>query len=80
MIPFRELRAVTGKLSWVAGTIPRMRWVVSIMYAVVASVDKDAKSGVEVQRAKRRQDTRSKSLACSAQTPGAPTAMAVDIS
>ena len=60
MIPFRELRAVTGKLSWVAGTIPRMRWVVSIMYAVVASVDKDAKSGVEVQRAKRRQDTRSK--------------------
>ena len=60
MIAFRDLRATTGKLSWMAGIIPRIRWVVSIMYAVVASVESDIKTGVEKARASARTDKRIK--------------------
>lgn len=60
MIGLKELRAVTGKLSWVAGILPRMRWAVSIMYAVVAAAERDAKSGAEEERAAKRRDSRPK--------------------
>jgi hypothetical protein len=61
MIGLKELRATTGKLSWVAGILPRMRWAVSIMYAVVASAERDAKTGAEEERAaKRAKDNRPK--------------------
>lgn len=61
MIGLKELRATTGKLSWVAGILPRMRWAVSIMYAVVAAAERDAKSGAEEERAaKRPRDSRPK--------------------
>ena len=36
MIALRELRSCTGKLSWIAGVLPRTRWCVSILYAVIA--------------------------------------------
>ena len=38
MISLREVQQVTGRLSWVAGILPRTRWAVSIMYAVIADV------------------------------------------
>ena len=45
---------------WTAGIIPRMRWLVSILYAVVASVEADEKAGLEASRAASRTDTRPK--------------------
>ena len=38
-VTIRELRSVTGKLSWLAGVLTRSRWAVSILYAVIASVE-----------------------------------------
>ena len=60
MISVRHLRSVTGKASWMAGILPRWRWIVSIMYAVLASHDCDVKSGAERRRAQRRDDDRVK--------------------
>ena len=33
MIPLREVRAVTGKLSWICGILVRARWCVNIFFA-----------------------------------------------
>ena len=61
MVGLRDLRALTGRLSWIAGVLPRCRWAVSIMYSVIASAEKDAKDGTEVERAaKRGRDQRPK--------------------
>ena len=62
VVSMKTLRKVTGRLSWLAGVLPRCRWAVSILYAVVASVERDAKSGAEAERAKKRpHDSRDKS-------------------
>ncbi|CAE7212170.1 unnamed protein product [Symbiodinium sp. CCMP2592] len=50
MISLRELRATTGRLSWVAGIVPRLRWAVSILYAVVADVEAAEAKGTEADR------------------------------
>ena len=55
MIAFRDLRATTGKLSWMAGIVPRMRWCRSCM--PWASVEADMASGT---RAAGRPDKRPK--------------------
>ena len=61
MIGLRELRATTGRLSWMAGILTRTRWAVSIFYGVVAAAEKDIKQGTEQERAsKRAKDQRSK--------------------
>ena len=60
MIAFQDLRASTGKLSWVAGIVPRIRLTVSILYAVVASAEMDDRSGEEFTRAASRKDQRPK--------------------
>ena len=54
MIPLKELRTTTGKLSWVAGIIPRMRWTVSAFYAVLADAEADLREGKEAERAAQR--------------------------
>ena len=54
MISLRDLRATTGRLSWLAGILPRCRWAVSILYAVVAAAEKDARDGTEEARAANR--------------------------
>ena len=61
MVGLRELRSLTGRLSWVAGILPRCRWAVSIMYATVAAVERDGLSGAEAARATQRADKRDKS-------------------
>ena len=45
VISLRELRAVTGRLSWLAGVLTKTRCAVSIMDAVIASAEraKDAR-------------------------------------
>ena len=43
-----------------AGILPRTRWAVSMLYAVVASAEKDAASGAEESRAAKRKDQRPK--------------------
>ena len=40
VISLRELRAVTGRLSWLAGVLTKARWAVPIMYAVIASAER----------------------------------------
>ena len=61
MIGLRELRSVTGRLSWMAGILTRTRWAVSIMYGVVAAAERDLVTGAEQERAaKRAKDQRPK--------------------
>ena len=60
MIPLKELRSVTGRLSWIAGIAPRIRWAVSVFYAVVAAAERDEREGKEEQRAGNRDDKRTK--------------------
>ena len=56
----KELRATTGRLSWVGGVLPRLRWTVNVLYATLAQVERDQKDGMEERRAAAREDTRSK--------------------
>ena len=60
MISLKELKTVTGKLSWVAGILTRIRWTVSILYAVLAETEKEQRDGTEEQRAAKREDSRPK--------------------
>lgn len=55
MASVREFRAVTGKLSWIAGILPRSRWAVSSFYAALADVEQESKDDEEVERAEKRQ-------------------------
>ena len=56
MVSLRDLRAVAGKLSWLAGVLVRSRWAVSILYSVIADVENDIKMGLEKERAAKRSD------------------------
>ena len=60
MIPLKELRSITGKVSWLAGVLGRWRWTANILYAVIADHLKDVHENKEEERAKKRQDTRVK--------------------
>ena len=40
---YDDLRAFAGRLSWVATTVPRTRWTVTILFAVVADADREAR-------------------------------------
>ena len=60
MIPLKELRKAAGKLSWLAGVLPRARWVVPILYRSMKQQEMDVKQGLEEERRQKRQDTRSK--------------------
>ena len=59
MIGFKELRSLTGRLSWVAGTLPRLRWAVSMCYGTLQAVLKED-PGIEEKRAAERADKRPK--------------------
>ena len=60
MLPVKELRKVTGKLSWVAGILPRLKWIVNIFYGTLAAVEREEREGTEASRAGNRGDTRPK--------------------
>ena len=60
MVPLRDVRRIRGKLSWIAGVVPRAKWVVNALYSTMASVQKDEAEGLEDKRAALREDTRPK--------------------
>ena len=59
MISTRELRSFLGKLAWVSGIIPRLRWTVTALYGVLTKALKEEASEAERAR-KRAVDQRSK--------------------
>ena len=59
MVGFKELRSVTGRLSWIAGILPRLRWAVSMFYGTLYAVLREDPS-VEEKRAADRSDKRVK--------------------
>ena len=60
MVPLRDVRKITGKLSWIAGVVPRAKWVVNALYGTMTSVLRDEAEGLEDMRASKRADTRPK--------------------
>ena len=60
MASLKELRAICGKLSWLAGVLPRTRWMLRVFYAVLAGREAEVKQGLEESRRKAREDTRPK--------------------
>ena len=60
MVGLRQLRTIAGKCSWVAGILKKARWIVSIIYAVLTSCQRDVAGGAEEQRRLRRSDQRHK--------------------
>ena len=57
MVGVRRLRSLSGRLSWISGVVPRLRWAVCMVYAVVTAVDKDVAEGIEEQRRRCRLDS-----------------------
>ena len=51
MVGVRRLRSIADRLSWISGVVPRLRWAVCMVYAVVTAVDRDVAEGIEEQRA-----------------------------
>ena len=60
MIGVNELRQAAGRVAWLAGVLPRARWVTSTLYAVLYSHEEDQASGAEAERRAKRQDDRAK--------------------
>lgn len=60
MAPVKELRSAAGKLSWLAGILPRARWVVAIFYSTLRHHEADLEEGKEEERRLRREDQRKK--------------------
>ena len=56
----KELRTLTGRMSWIAGVLPRLRWTVNVLYATLSEVEKDQRDGTEARRAQSRSDPREK--------------------
>ena len=55
MIPHKEVRSIVGKLSWLAGILPRMRWAVTCLYGALAHAEKEEREGLEAKRAESRE-------------------------
>ena len=60
MAGLKELRGVTGKISWLSGVLPRARWILRVFYSVLTAREAEIRSGQEEQRRGRRQDARPK--------------------
>ena len=60
MISLEELRTTTGRLSWLAGIIPRLRWAVSVFYAALANGEHHLRSVVESEAASGERGLREK--------------------
>eukprot|EP00435_Cladocopium_sp_Y103_P065114 s1794_g27.t1 len=61
MVSTKEFKSLTGKLSWIAGTLTRTRWAVSAFYGALTDSEREEALNVEEARAaKREHDQRSK--------------------
>lgn len=47
-VALKALRTVAGRMSWVAGVLPRTRWTVAVLYAVLTSEEQESKGGGRV--------------------------------
>ena len=61
MIPIKDLRKMCGKISWLAGVLPRARWAVRVLYGSLHDRLQEVESGLEAARAENRSDKRDKS-------------------
>ena len=41
VVPAKRLRTFAGRLSWVATVVPRTRWAVSVLFAVLADHERE---------------------------------------
>ncbi len=56
MVGFKRLERLAGRLFWMAGVMPRTRWVVSVVYATLVPAKRDLLHGTEEKRRHLRQD------------------------
>ena len=61
MIPVKDLRKMCGRISWLAGILPRARWAVRVLYGSLHERLHEIESGQEEARATAREDKRNKS-------------------
>ena len=60
MIGGTELRKAAGRVAWLAGVLPRARWVTASLYAALYSHEEDVAAGKEAERRAQRTDGRQK--------------------
>ena len=60
MASLKDLRAVTGRISWLTGALPRARWILRVFYSVLTERENEVASGIEEKRRSKRADNRSK--------------------
>ena len=60
MIAASELRKAAGRVAWLAGILPRARWVTSTFYATLYDHEEDVAQGTEAIRRELRKDSRPK--------------------
>ena len=60
MIAASELRKAAGRVAWLAGILPRARWVTSTFYATLYDHEEDVAQGTEAIRREQRKDSRPK--------------------
>ena len=58
MIPQKTARKLAGKLSWLAGILPRLRWAVSSLYGAIGAAEAEDRTGQEARRATTRDKDR----------------------
>ena len=61
MIPIKDLRKMCGRITWLAGILPRARWAVRVLYGSLHDRLHEVEAGLEAARAAQREDKRDKS-------------------
>ena len=61
MVPIKDLRRLCGRVSWLAGILPRTRWTVRVLYGALHDRQHEVAQGKEQERRQNRRDTRDKS-------------------
>ena len=61
MVPIKDLRRFCGRVSWLAGILPRTRWTVRVLYGALHDRLHEVAQGKEQERRQNRQDKRDKS-------------------
>ena len=60
MIGIHELRKLAGRVSWLAGVLPRARWTAAALYATMHAHLREVEQGEEARRREGRADPRNK--------------------
>ncbi len=60
MIGIHELRKLAGRVSWLAGVLPRARWTAAALYATMHAHLREVERGEEARRREDRADPRNK--------------------